>query len=246
MREMKQKALHATVALAIALVPMSTATVAFSQPNTSGPKIEVSTDQHNWAPQLDRPVFDHVDRIVPGDSQSTTIWLRNTANRPLNVTLSMRWAGARQPNDLGSFLSLGIENKNVSAESLRTNPLSVDAGRLAPGETTKMNVYASLAESAPNPTQREQLKVAFVVQMRDGSDTPPPSKEPPTSAPNNPPETGPKQPSDSDAKPQDGTTPSDRTPGLLPRTGAQVLGVLAVGLAVFAVGLVIVRFTRRR
>lgn len=243
MRELKQKALHATVALAIALIPASTATVAFSQPHASKPKIEVSTDQHKWAPQLDRPVFDHVDRIAPGDSQSTTIWLRNTAKRPLNVTLSMRWTGTKQPSDLDSYLSLGIDSKNVSAESLRTNPLSVNAGRLAPGETTRVNVHASLAESAPNPTQREQLKVAFVVQMRDGSDTPPPSKEPPTSTPQNPPEAGPKQPSESD---QDGTTPSDRTPGLLPRTGAQILGVLAVGLAVFAVGLGIVRLTRRR
>lgn len=246
MREMKRKAFHATVALAIVLFPASSANVAFSQPNSSSPKIEVSTDHRNWAPQLDHPVFDHVDRIVPGDSQSTTIWLRNTAKRPLNVTLSMRWAGARQPSDLDPYLSLGIDGKNVSAESLRTHPLSVNAGRLAPGETTRMNVHASLAESAPNPTQREQLKVAFVVQMRDGSDTSRPSKEPQTSAPHNPPESGPKQPSDSDAKPQDGTTPSDRTPGLLPRTGAQVLGVLAAGLAVFAVGLGIVRLTRRR
>ncbi|WP_293851525.1 hypothetical protein [uncultured Brevibacterium sp.] len=158
----------------------------------------------------------------------------------------MRWAGARQPTDLDPFLSLGIDSKNVAAESLRAHPLSVNAGRLAPGETARMNVFASLAESAPNPTQREQLKVAFVVQMRDGSDTPPPSKEPPTSTPHNPPEVGPKQPPDSDAKPQDGTTPSDRTPGLLPRTGAQILGVLAAGLAVFAVGLGIVRLTRRR
>jgi len=246
MRGMMKKTLHAMVAVAIALFPVSTTGVAFSQPNTSAPKIEVSTDQRNWAPQLDHPVFDHVDRIVPGDRQSTTIWLRNTAQRPLNVTLSMRWADARQPTNLDSYLSVGIDSKDVSAESLRAHPLSVDAGRLAPGETTKMNVHASLAESAPNPTQREHLRVAFVVQLQDGSDTPPPSEEPPTSAPHTPLEADRKQPSDSHTKPQDGTTPSDHTPGLLPRTGAQVLGVLAAGLAVFAAGLGIVRLTRRR
>lgn len=246
MRGMMKKTLHAMVAVAIAFIPVSTARVAFSQPNSSGPKIEVSTDQRNWAPQLDHPVFEDVDRIAPGDRQSTTIWLRNTAQRPLNVTLSMRWAGAKQPTNLDSYLKLGIDSKDVSAESLRAHPLSVDAGRLAPGETTKMNVHASLAESAPNPTQREHLRVAFIVQMHDGSDTPPPSEQPPTSTPHNPPDPDRKQPSDVHTKPADGTTPSDHTPGLLPRTGAQVLGVLAAGLAVFAAGLGIVRLTRRR
>lgn len=69
------KRLHAASILLMILISISWSRPAYG----ALPALQVSTDAATFSSQLDAPLFDSIDVVVPGDRQTGSFWVRNNA-----------------------------------------------------------------------------------------------------------------------------------------------------------------------
>lgn len=239
-------------------------TVLRTQPGAQA--IEVSQDGTTFGPGLQEPVFNDVELLVPGDTVNDSIWLRNASSLPVEVSLIVEWAGPPEGSELDDLLTITVEDASATVTQLRAERLTTAVHPLEPGGVVEVPLSAHLPLEAGNSTQRDQVQLRFLIGVGGDEEptTEPPTTEPPTTQPPTEPPTSPIPPTDPPTTappgPPDGpgdspTGPDDGAPGdqgdradegPLARTGAEVAGLIAVGLLILGAGIALVLAARRR
>ena len=249
-------AVFTALAISLGVLP-ATATTA-----SAAAAVHVSLDGQNWAPHLPRQLFDSVDQLSPGDRMDDTIWLRNVSDASMNVRLQLRWTGQNNESPLDNQLSIGMNGKTSTVRQLRSEPLTVDLGELAPQATTRVDAQVLLPLSAPNRTQSRYLDLELVLQLSGDDDPGPQPTSEPSTNPNPDPSADPSEepkpePSASSTPPGPESDSEDGERSLprddeadrwapLPRTGAETLLLLAAGLVAIGAGITALLVARRR
>lgn len=140
-----------------------------------------------YAPKLARPLFSAIDRIVPGDRQEESVWVRNVSAQPVAVQVELRWTGPATPNPLDDVLHFTMGDGNATVAQLRNAPLMVDLGMVGPGETRPVSLGAELPLAAENPTEDQGVSVELRLRLEgESTPTPTPTATPTTVPPDEP------------------------------------------------------------
>lgn len=145
---------------------MTAGQLLIASPAHAEDELRVSSDARHWQPNLDRPLFDPAHRWVPGDTETTTFWIRNTASSAgvLRVTID--------PIDHDQFLATGLQIRarttgggwfRLAADG---SPRRI-ADTLPAGGTTRVWITTSFAAGAGNQSQDHHADVAVKVRLSE-------------------------------------------------------------------------------
>jgi len=135
-----------------------------------GPAMQLSTDGINFTQGQEPTVFPRLAGLVPGESRSGTVWVRNAGSTPAAFDLAVR-TGAGSTVLTQSLTLLAGSPGHTTV----TVPLA-DPGQchgvlhdwtLAPGATIRLDLALGLNLAATNETRREQSGVELVFLMQD-------------------------------------------------------------------------------
>lgn len=138
------------------------------------PTILVSSDGVHYSTSLDANLFDGLGKLIPGDSQSATLWVKNPTAAPAEVRLS----AADVVTSSSEFAaSVSISTTNSGDQVTRSTPLSglkncdvlVDSQSLAAGEAIEMTVTFTMADVSARVAQNESASLNARVGMRDAA-----------------------------------------------------------------------------
>ncbi|SDS84540.1 hypothetical protein [Microlunatus soli] len=206
-------------------------------------EVQVSSDARHWQSDLDRPLFDPDARWVPGDVETTTLWIRNAATTAGTLRVAV------DPLDHDQFLRHGLHLR-ARASGSDWVTLAPDGsarritGRLPAGATTQLWITASFDAAAGNVSQERRADLRLRVtlsQLIDDGHPPPagPTTGPPTQPPTAAPPTG-----DHSGAPTASAAPG---PGDLAGTGLDArAAVVLIGAAAVGAGVALLQRPRRR
>lgn len=126
-----------------------------SAATTSDDLLLVSTDGVSFLPDNALPLFDSMGRVVPGDSTTESVWVRNDAPSAGVLRIDLTGVSADDP-ELAAAFTLGTAVAGASASEGTSVADGIDNGgcivlhnghRLAPGERVQIDVTAALSRS---------------------------------------------------------------------------------------------------
>ncbi len=193
--------------LALAFVGVGTGA---SPAQASSPGIEYSTDGVNYSRGDTLPLFDDLGAVVPGDSSTESIWVRNGSQVEAFVRIDAL-STAQQNSELAKFVILGItSDQALPAAAFSLSEIAGSGGclvltdgiRLAPGASAKLAARVDVSNSLSGQggvndtvsfTLRGHMRDVVAKQVSDPGDqcsandgSIPPTKKPtatPTAAP---------------------------------------------------------------
>ncbi|QJU53872.1 hypothetical protein SCB71_11710 [Herbiconiux sp. KACC 21604] len=149
--------------------------------------VEVSSDGARFSRSLDLPLFQAAPTVVPGDSVTRTLWVRNSGELPGVLRLSVVdgwWTSAAFAEEL--LLSAEPAGVAAPAGGAELAPSSTDAvplargaecavllsgGQLDPGETVALQISVTFAASATGRTGHDaEAGFDLVAGLRDPAD----------------------------------------------------------------------------
>lgn len=165
---MRRLLLTALIALAL-LGATSTSAVA-----ADGPVIELSRDGVTWSQDLDEPLFDPAMRWVPGDSETSSFFVRNQGGTAGDLAVDIIGTGNEQALlDSGDLHVTaqggGGEWQTVSGRGENRLLTALD---LADGSVARISVNVTFDEGSTTPTQLEFASFAFRVTLSQSVDAP--------------------------------------------------------------------------
>ncbi len=135
-------------------------------------QLQVSLDGRHWSSRIDRPLFDADRRWVPGDTETVTVWARNTSTDIAGLTIRIL------DQDPGSRLD---DDLQLSATA-NGQPMSGTTGYpVVPGDPVRVDITLLFPAAATNASQRRLVDVTLrlTLTQRVGSAPPiPPGSEP--------------------------------------------------------------------
>jgi hypothetical protein len=175
-----RRTLFSVFAVLLTFIAWVTTVVAPAAIADTHDRLLVSSDGTTWAADLGRPLFDPADLWVPGESRTSTFYVRNGGRTPASV----RMAVLEPPGGLSGEVALQARVEDepwhpVSGE-LDADALNVVA---APASSARrVDVRAVFRGAARNATQASEVALRFVVQL---AQAPPVSRDglPATGAP---------------------------------------------------------------
>ena len=133
-----------------------------------------SADGVHYATSLDANLFEGMGKLIPGHSQSATLWVKN----PTAARAEVRLSAADVVTPSADFAaSVSISTANSSDQVTRATPLSglencdvlVDSQSLAAGEAIEMTVTFSMADVSDQVAQNATVSLNARVGMRDAA-----------------------------------------------------------------------------
>ncbi|WP_090710533.1 LPXTG cell wall anchor domain-containing protein [Mycetocola miduiensis] len=194
------------------------------------PGLLVSSDGVTFATTLDKSLFDDLALLVPTESTTSDLWIKNPTASPISVRISVEEvdSGSSAFADNLTLTSLVASSGTTRAATLRelSGCNVIVASETLPGRgTVKVHFTASLGDLNGLAGQNDSAPIVLRVEMRDG-------------------EAG-RFPSTPCEDPETTATASGET---LAHTGADASGMLTAGglLLVAGILLVVDRFRRGR
>jgi hypothetical protein len=135
-------------------------------------ELQVSLDARHWSSRIDRPLFDAGERWVPGDTETVTVWARNTSTDAAGLTIRILDQGAGSP--LADELQLSTTANGQSLSRTTAYPV-------VPGDRARVDITLTFPASAANVSQRQPIDVTLRLTLTEliGSAPPiPPGSEP--------------------------------------------------------------------
>lgn len=222
------RALAAATALTLGLV--GAGALAAPAAASSGTEVLVSDNGVDFAPQLTDGLFDNLGLLVPGESVSASLWVRNTAASDASMRLTLADLVSSSEvftQTLSMAVVSGTHMWDWTFSELLACDTVIPSMPIATGETVRIDLTVTMGDAVGQQAQDESVMVGFVVDARDAAD-PFPAE-------------GCADPDD--GGPDGGEGDPDES---LSNTGANVfrLSLLSVGL--FVIGLIVVLSRRRR
>ncbi|MFT2817218.1 LPXTG cell wall anchor domain-containing protein [Leifsonia sp. A12D58] len=171
MRIIDNRALSTALLLAagssLALAPAASA----AEPT---PVILVSSDGVHYSTALDTDLFEGLGTLIPGHSQSATLWVKN----PTAAAAEVRLSAADVVTPSSDFAaSVSISTVNSGDHVIRATPLSgladcdvlVESQALAAGQAIEMTVTFAMADVTGQVAQNARASLNARVGMRDAA-----------------------------------------------------------------------------
>lgn len=225
------------IAAAGAVAVMAAAAAFVAAPASAAePEILVSDDGVTFAPTLTDGLFDGLGLLVPGESISTSLWVRNPSSTDGSLRLTVE--------DLVTPSQAFADNVTLSADvgnfiwtwslaELEACGTVVPTLAIGAGDTVRIDLTAALGDVTGLDAQNESANVGISVMVRDAV----------SPFPNEPCLQAPVDPTDPDDG--DGDNGGGGSDGGLSGTGADVAATLWAAVILLAGGFLIV-FARRR
>ena len=152
----------------VGLVGLAPARPSFAQAD----QLQVSLDGRHWSSRIDRPLFDADRRWVPGDTETVTVWARNTSTDAAGLTIRIL------DQDPGSRLDDELQLRATA----NGQPMSGPTGYpVVPGDPVRVDITLIFPATATNASQRRPVDVTLRLTLTQlvGSAPPiPPGSEP--------------------------------------------------------------------
>jgi hypothetical protein len=143
---------------------------------TAAPGVQVSEDGVHFGESVATPLFDELGRLVPGDRETVTLWVRNDGELPglLRMSGVDAWASSPEFADniaVSAGMSGGPADAPVALRSAAECALILRGPLLEPGESAPVLVTVAFVPSASARTGAGQrARLDFVVALRDPRD----------------------------------------------------------------------------
>ncbi|MET1060114.1 MAG: hypothetical protein ABWX84_10975 [Nocardioides sp.] len=150
---------------AVALVAL--VSVAYAAPAQASDDVLVSNTGSGFAETLEQPLFDPALRWVPGDTRSSTFYVKNNSADRATLSLSVL------DDDAGGLLDSGALHLQVTSPGIGWSPDPHDPGDLltseavlAPGRSLPVRVRVAFDPHASNRTQLLSSELRIRVGLR--------------------------------------------------------------------------------
>lgn len=121
-------------------------------------QLQVSLDGRQWSSRVDRPLFDADRRWVPGDTETVTVWARNTSTD--TAALTIRILDGNPGSRLGDDLQLGA--------TANGQPMSGTTGYpVVPGDAVRVDITLTFPAAASNASQRRPVDVTLQLTLTE-------------------------------------------------------------------------------
>ena len=166
-----RRALSTAVATAVALALLP------ALPAAAADEVQLSTDGTSWASTLSAPLFDSADDMVPRESVSETLWVRNASTTEVALRLTLEsgtWSDADYANALTvSATATGGTGSSVVASAPGSCRLLLTGVRLAPGASAPVTVTLALGDLTDRLGQDATASLTLGVTVVETSGTTP-------------------------------------------------------------------------
>lgn len=165
LRRLAASALATAAAAALALGSGAAPAVAASE------EVLVSTDGVRFSPTLERGLFEGLGPLIPGQSESSDLWIKNPTTAAAALRVSARGLTIPSPTyaeavTLSTWDS-GTGSTNAATLSDRTScDVLVPAQTVPAGDTVKMVVTFTMADLDGRLAQGESANLDVLVAMR--------------------------------------------------------------------------------
>jgi hypothetical protein len=162
----------AVKAVAAAILAVALSLVA-ADPAAADTELELSVDGATYLPQITTPLFSSLDRLVPLDSRSASVWVRNTSSDDAYLRVSMdgsRWSDA----DFGSMLTVQAAvptatGAPVSVASTATCRVLIFGVHLDPSEIVELTITLRLGDLSGSSGQVADLDLTLGLTLTDAA-----------------------------------------------------------------------------
>ncbi|MBC7724376.1 MAG: hypothetical protein H7146_06445 [Burkholderiaceae bacterium] len=163
----------ATVAATTAAILIAPHAASAAQPTPVGePGIEVSRNGVNFTSTLDDSLFSGLGAVVPHDSVSEVLWVRNTTAERAYLRISGTRAAASS-DEFARAISVGASDSTRPlavyvplAEIGDCTPLLPDA-TVGAGEVIRIDLGLRIADLSDRVAQGDSARVSVLVSLRD-------------------------------------------------------------------------------
>lgn len=226
---------RATAVTGLATLAIVGAAVAAPAAQPAAPQILVSDDGVTFAPTLTDGLFDGLGLLIPGESITASLWVRNPSSTDGSLRVSvdaLAGGSAVFSQNVSIEATLGVDSWTFSLSQLAECGTVIPSVPIAAGTTVRIDFTAALADSVVGlEAQRESAEVGLNVAVRDARNPFPAERcEAPGPDPADP----------------DGGGSAGGTDGELSGTGANAMPTIAAAIVLLVGGLIIVVTRRRR
>lgn len=163
-----RRILAAVVTAAAVLGGLLVASPAFA---TTTRQLELSTDGRTWSNSIPGTLFDALPVIVPGDSVSRTLYVRNAGSSAgllrldaIDVRISNpQFAKSLRVGAAIDESSLGSADLDGSSDCIQVLP----SGRIAAGAVATVEITLGFDENAPMPTQDSTADFSLLLSVSE-------------------------------------------------------------------------------
>lgn len=131
-------------------------------------ELQVSLNGQRWFSRIDQPLFDTDRRWVPGDTQTVTVWARNTSTEAAGLSIGIvADPGSRLDEEL-------LLTATANGQPLRRaldNPV-------VPGDLVRVDITLAFPVGAGNVSQRQRLDLTLRLTLTQRVPSQPPTNEP--------------------------------------------------------------------
>jgi LPXTG-motif cell wall-anchored protein len=163
--------LGAAVVVSAGLLGVTTQSAA-ADSSTSSPVVLVSTDGVNYTPTLTVGLFDDAGLLVPGDTATAELWIKNPTSDPATVRVSVGQVTTSSPQ-LGQNMTLTTVDTLMSATVTRTwddlaqCDVVVEPVTVAGNSVLRVDLTLTMLNATGLQAQNSNASLNAVVAMRD-------------------------------------------------------------------------------
>ena len=174
MKHTRNRAVSAALVLATGVIGIAGGVLAPAASAETAPQILVSADGVRFSTALSVNLFDGFGALIPGGSQSATLWAKNPTSSPVVVRLSATDVTVTAP-DFAASVTMTTSNSadgrtaSQPLSMLRNCDVVIDSTPLAAGETVAMTVTFTMADVTGLVAQDEHASLNLRVGMRDAT-----------------------------------------------------------------------------
>ncbi|MHC5795621.1 hypothetical protein ACVXZ4_05625 [Lacisediminihabitans sp. FW035] len=135
----------------------------------------LSRDGITFASDLGGGLFDGAGALIPGETVSRSLWIRNPSSSPAAFRVSIRNLASTSADlangiDLSWIDSLpGTARSSFSLSGLKACQVMSSAAAIAPGGTVKLSLTLTMADLVSTVAQSERASIDIMVAMRDAA-----------------------------------------------------------------------------
>lgn len=129
-------------------------------------ELGLSSDRVHWSSDLSTPLFDPDFRWVPGDSETSSFWVRNQSRDPARLDVSMLGSSVDSLMRTGD-LSVSVKAADGSGSSATTvgQHALISSRMVDPGQDERIDVTVAFDPAATNQSQVKEFDLQFAVLL---------------------------------------------------------------------------------